>query len=92
MHQPGLYTSPAGLMFAPALHPSHHQAALAALHQQQLHPEHDMSSLLGKRCSPASLATGSPIELSNEAKKARIQSSMRILKDEPVPEGYLRFR
>lgn len=27
-----------------------------------------------------------------ESKKARIQNSMRILKDEPVPEGYLRFR
>lgn len=34
----------------------------------------------------------SPHEMSPEAKKARIQSSMRILKDEPVPEGYLRFR
>lgn len=34
----------------------------------------------------------SPHELSPEQKKARIQNSMRILKDEPVPEGYLRFR
>ncbi|XP_018574221.1 zinc finger protein castor homolog 1-like isoform X2 [Anoplophora glabripennis] len=34
----------------------------------------------------------SPHEMSPEAKKARIQNSMRILKDEPVPEGYLRFR
>ncbi|KAJ8921199.1 hypothetical protein NQ315_013671 [Exocentrus adspersus] len=34
----------------------------------------------------------SPHEMSSEAKKARIQNSMRILKDEPVPEGYLRFR
>lgn len=31
-------------------------------------------------------------EISPEQKKARIQNSMRILKDEPVPEGYLRFR
>lgn len=30
--------------------------------------------------------------MSPDAKKARIQTSMRILKDEPVPEGYLRFR
>jgi hypothetical protein len=95
MHQPALYSSPAGLMFAPALHPSHHQA-LAALHQQQQNalnglPDHDMSSLLGKRGSPGNLGP-SPLDISNEAKKARIQSSMRILKDEPVPEGYLRFR
>ncbi|XP_023012579.1 zinc finger protein castor homolog 1 isoform X1 [Leptinotarsa decemlineata] len=34
----------------------------------------------------------SPHDISPEAKKARIQNSMRILKDEPVPEGYLRFR
>lgn len=31
-------------------------------------------------------------EMSPEQKKARIQNSMRILKDEPVPDGYLRFR
>jgi len=31
-------------------------------------------------------------DMSPEAKKARIQNSMRILKDEPVPEGYIRFR
>ncbi|XP_045465819.1 zinc finger protein castor homolog 1-like isoform X1 [Harmonia axyridis] len=34
----------------------------------------------------------SPHEMSQEQKKVRIQNSMRILKDEPVPEGYLRFR
>lgn len=32
------------------------------------------------------------LDLSPEAKKARVQNSMRILKDEPVPEGYVRFR
>jgi len=31
-------------------------------------------------------------DLSTEAKKARVQNSMRILKDEPVPEGYIRYR
>lgn len=31
-------------------------------------------------------------DITNEQKKVRIQNSMRILKDEPVPEGYLRFR
>ena len=40
-----------------------------------------------KRPSP------SPDLLSADAaKKLRFQSSMRILKDEPVPEGYVRFR
>jgi len=31
-------------------------------------------------------------DISPEMRKARVQNSMRILKDEPVPEGYLRFR
>lgn len=31
-------------------------------------------------------------DMSPEMRKARVQNSMRILKDEPVPEGYLRFR
>ena len=30
--------------------------------------------------------------LSQDQKKLRLQSSMRMLKDEPVPEGYSRFR
>jgi len=30
--------------------------------------------------------------MSPDAKKMRFQSSMRILKDEPVPDGYVRFR
>ena len=30
--------------------------------------------------------------ISSEQKKLRLQSSMRMLKDEPVPEGYSRFR
>lgn len=34
----------------------------------------------------------SPHEMTQEQKKVRIQNSMRILKDEPVPEGYIRFR
>lgn len=37
----------------------------------------------------------SPVDhlmLSPEAKKMRFQSSMRLLKDEPVPDGYVRFR
>lgn len=31
-------------------------------------------------------------QLSAEEKKLKLQSSMRMLKDEPVPEGYMRFR
>ena len=32
------------------------------------------------------------IGLTQDQKKLRLQSSMRMLKDEPVPEGYSRFR
>lgn len=31
-------------------------------------------------------------DMSTEAKKARVQTTMRMLKDEPVPDGYLRFK
>jgi len=46
---------------------------------------------------PSSLKRSSPMsgfldEESSEQKKLRLQSSMRMLKDEPVPEGYMRFR
>ena len=47
----------------------------------------DTNSL--KRSSPL----GSFMDDDNpEARKFRLQSSMRMLKDEPVPEGYMRFR
>ena len=38
--------------------------------------------------------TSSPLfsDDSDAAKKARLNQSMRMLKDEPVPEGYMRFR
>ena len=42
-----------------------------------------------KRSSPMG---GFLDEESPETKKFRLQSSMRMLKDEPVPEGYMRFR
>ena len=45
-----------------------------------------------KRQEPPSTSADNSIELSQEAKKMRFQSSMRILKDEPVPDGYVRFR
>jgi len=30
--------------------------------------------------------------MSMDQKKMRLQTSMRMLKDEPVPEGYMRYR
>ena len=46
-----------------------------------------------KRQEPPSVSPLDPsVFLSPEAKKMRFQSSMRILKDEPVPDGYVRFR
>lgn len=33
-----------------------------------------------------------PTRESMEVKKARAQTSMRMLKDEPVPDGYTRYR
>ena len=44
-----------------------------------------------KRSSPLSDIL-SDDTLNPEQKKMRLQSSMRMLKDEPVPEGYMRFR
>ena len=47
----------------------------------------DVNSM--KRASPM----GGYLDEENlEQKKFRLQSSMRMLKDEPVPEGYMRFR
>ena len=43
-----------------------------------------------KRSSPMDLED--ELGISQEQKKLRLQSSMRMLKDEPVPEGYSRFR
>ena len=43
-----------------------------------------------KRSSPLELED--ELGISQEQKKLRLQSSMRMLKDEPVPEGYSRFR
>ena len=44
-----------------------------------------------KRSSPMDLDPDD-IGLTQEQKKIRLQTSMRMLKDEPVPEGYSRFR
>ena len=48
-------------------------------------------SLSGKRSSPMDLDSDD-LGLTQDQKKLRLQSSMRMLKDEPVPEGYSRFR
>lgn len=55
-------------------------------------PGENMTSPLAAMAANLNKRALSPHEMSPEQKKARIQNSMRILKDEPVPEGYLRFR
>lgn len=44
-----------------------------------------------KRAAPMELDQDE-VGLTQDQKKLRLQSSMRMLKDEPVPEGYSRFR
>lgn len=79
----GMYAGAPGLMFAPGLPPGNF-----------LPPARDENPL-------ASLAANlnltkrslSPTDRDSvEAKKQRLHHSMRMLKDEPVPEGYVRFR
>lgn len=77
----GMYAGGPGLMFAPGLPPANF-----------LPPTRDENPL-------ASLAANlnlnkrslSPDINSPEAKKQRLHHSMRMLKDEPVPEGYVRL-
>ncbi|XP_014244600.1 zinc finger protein castor homolog 1-like isoform X2 [Cimex lectularius] len=89
---PGLYTSPSGLMFTghPGFAPHH-----SALVNNGL-LESARASMLCSDATPESIMSRNSIsphrDISVEAKKARVQTSMRMLKDEPVPEGYLRFR
>ncbi|XP_065221006.1 zinc finger protein castor homolog 1-like isoform X2 [Planococcus citri] len=92
---PPLYTSPSGFMITPPHAFTHPHALLGnnllesvSPHGADLsvNPTNSEMNAAQKRCS------ASPHEMSPEMKKARIQNSMRILKDEPVPEGYLRFR
>ena len=45
-----------------------------------------------KRSSPSMSDILADDSMNMEQKKMRLQSSMRMLKDEPVPEGYMRFR
>ncbi|CAG9862492.1 unnamed protein product [Phyllotreta striolata] len=59
---------------------------------QNPYPSENMTSPLVAMAANLNKRALSPHDMNPEAKKARIQNSMRILKDEPVPEGYLRFR
>ncbi|XP_050302924.1 zinc finger protein castor homolog 1-like isoform X2 [Anthonomus grandis grandis] len=61
-------------------------------HQAHPFPTENLTSPLAAMAANLNKRSLSPHEMSPEAKKARIQNSMRILKDEPVPAGYLRFR
>ncbi|XP_024217955.2 zinc finger protein castor homolog 1 [Halyomorpha halys] len=89
---PGLYTSPSGLMFTGppgfAPHPS------TLVNNGLL--ESARASLMNSDTTPEALLARSHIspqrDMSTEAKKARVQTTMRMLKDEPVPDGYLRFK
>lgn len=69
-----------GLMQSPLLAP------------QSAYQTENLTSPLAAMAANLNKRSLSPHELSPDAKKARIQNSMRILKDEPVPDGYLRFR
>nr|XP_018895795.1 PREDICTED: uncharacterized protein LOC109029673 [Bemisia tabaci]XP_018895796.1 PREDICTED: uncharacterized protein LOC109029673 [Bemisia tabaci] len=89
---PALYSSPSGLMFAapPGFNPHHPMMTNGLL-------ESAKNSMLGTNDQSAadslSRRSISPQQnISPEMKKARVQSSMRMLKDEPVPPGYIRFR
>ncbi len=49
----------------------------------------------GETCSPIieqHLCFGQEELMTMDQKKLRLQTSMRMLKDEPVPEGYMRYR
>ncbi|XP_049824375.1 zinc finger protein castor homolog 1-like isoform X2 [Aethina tumida] len=86
----GLYQNaglPSQLMFQ---HQLMQNPLLAA---QTPYPAENLTNPLAQMAANLNKRSLSPHhEMSPEAKKARVQNSMRILKDEPVPEGYLRFR
>ncbi|XP_034951460.1 uncharacterized protein [Chelonus insularis] len=80
----GMYSGAPSLMFAPTLPPGNFLSTPRE--------ENPLASLAANlNLNKRSL---SPIDSSNsvEAKKQRLHHSMRMLKDEPVPEGYVRFR
>ncbi|KAK9307076.1 hypothetical protein QLX08_002415 [Tetragonisca angustula] len=79
----GMYTGGPGLMFAPGLPPTNF-----------LPPARDENPLasLAANLNLNKRSLSPPDSNSPEAKKQRLHHSMRMLKDEPVPEGYVRFR
>ena len=78
----GMYTGGPGLMFAPGLPPANF-----------LPPARDENPLasLAANLNLNKRSLSPPDSNSPEAKKQRLHHSMRMLKDEPVPEGYVRF-
>ncbi|XP_046747760.1 uncharacterized protein LOC124412150 isoform X1 [Diprion similis] len=80
----GMYAGAPGLMFAPGLPPGNF-----------LPPSRDenpLASLAANLNLGVKRSLSPPDSNSPEAKKQRLHHSMRMLKDEPVPEGYVRFR
>ncbi|KAK3922303.1 Zinc finger protein castor-like protein 1, partial [Frankliniella fusca] len=90
---PAIYSSPSGLMFgvSPSGFGGPHPLTSNGLLDHRLDVPGLHQHLALKRAMSPHIMGGHQ-DMSPEAKKARIQNSMRILKDEPVPEGYIRFR
>lgn len=78
----GMYAGGPGLMFAPGLPPTNF-----------LPPARDENPLasLAANLNLNKRSLSPPDANSPEAKKQRLHHSMRMLKDEPVPEGYVRL-
>ena len=71
-----------GMVFDPLKHPL-----------TRMPGDPSLSSLKRNASSPmSSMLLDDDNGLTLEEKKLKLQSSMRMLKDEPVPEGYMRFR
>ncbi|XP_017759934.1 PREDICTED: uncharacterized protein LOC108550661 isoform X1 [Eufriesea mexicana] len=79
----GMYTGGPGLMFSTGLPPTNF-----------LPPARDENPLasLAANLNLNKRSLTPPDSNSPEAKKQRLHHSMRMLKDEPVPDGYVRFR
>ncbi|CAG2055182.1 unnamed protein product [Timema podura] len=92
MFQKGLHAAHCSLMFAapPGMHPHPPSLTINGILDHHSSVTSDNSNLNKRSRSPQH--TPITLDMSPEAKKARVQNSMRILKDEPVPEGYVRFR
>lgn len=77
-----MYPGAPGLMFAPGLPPANF-----------LPPGRDENPLASLAANLNLKRSLSPTDSNSvDAKKQRLHHSMRMLKDEPVPDGYVRFR